>query len=90
MFLDRTDELSMLTQLLNRQRGGELLLFYGRRRVGKTALLRHWSSQSTIPWTYWMAQKEPAELCRKLYAALRGRAANPTTPTLPAGWSCGR
>jgi len=87
MFLDRTDELSMLTQLLNRQRGGELLLFYGRRRVGKTALLRHWSSQSTIPWTYWMAQKEPAELQRrKLYAALRGRAANPTTPTF-ASWS---
>ena len=87
MFLDRTDELAMLEQLLNRQRGGELLLLYGRRRVGKTALLRHWASQNTLPWTYWMAQKEPAELQRrKLYAAIRGRAATMTTPAF-ASWS---
>lgn len=87
MFVDRTDELAMLQQLLNRQRGGELLLLYGRRRVGKTALLRHWASQSALPWTYWMAQKEPAELQRrKLYAAIRGRAATPTAPTF-ASWS---
>src|SRR4051812_3662734 len=53
MFIDRADELAMLQQLLTRQRGGELLLLYGRRRVGKTALLRHWASQSVLPWTYW-------------------------------------
>lgn len=29
MFIDRTDELAMLEQLLTRQRGGELLLLYG-------------------------------------------------------------
>jgi AAA+ ATPase superfamily predicted ATPase len=87
MFVDRTEELAMLQQLLNRQRGSELLLLYGRRRVGKTALLRHWASQSALPWTYWMAQKEPAELQRrKLYAAIRGRAATPTSPTF-ASWS---
>ena len=38
MFIDRSDELAMLDLLLNRQRGGELLPLYGRRRVGKTAL----------------------------------------------------
>ena len=87
MFLDREQELAMLNQLLQRQRGGELLLLYGRRRVGKTALLREWASQSGMPWTYWMAQKEPAELQRrKLYAAVRGRAATPTSPTF-ASWS---
>src|SRR3954471_20475913 len=86
MFVDRTDELVMLQQALSRQRS-ELLLLYGRRRVGKTALLRHWASESQVPWTYWMAQKEPAELQRrKLYAALRGRTASPTTPTF-ASWS---
>lgn len=84
MFVDRSDELTMLAQLLHRQRGGELLLLYGRRRVGKTALLRAWASQSGIPWTYWMAQKEPAVLqelrqcasrrgCRGLLDALRTR-----------------
>lgn len=87
MFIDRTEELAMLQRLLERQRNGELLLLYGRRRVGKTALLRHWASQSALPWTYWMAQKEPAELQRrKLYAALRGRAATSTSPTF-ASWS---
>lgn len=87
MFIDRSDELAMLEQLLNRQRGGELLLLYGRRRVGKTALLRHWAGQGHLPWTYWMAQKEPSELQRrKLYAALRGRAPTATAPTF-ASWS---
>jgi AAA+ ATPase superfamily predicted ATPase len=87
LFVDRTEELAILEQLLKRQRSGELLLLYGRRRVGKTALLRHWASQSELPWIYWMAQKEPAELQRrKLYAAIRGRAATPTAPTF-ASWS---
>src|SRR5215470_8526364 len=86
-FIDRAEELAILEQLLQRQRGGELLLLYGRRRVGKTALLRHWASQSTLPWAYWMAQKEPAELQRrKLYAAIRGRAATSTAPAF-SSWS---
>jgi uncharacterized protein len=86
-FIDRTEELAILEQLRKRQRGGELLLLYGRRRVGKTALLRHWAGQSTLPWTYWMAQKEPADLQRrKLYAAIRGRAATSTAPSF-ASWS---
>jgi AAA+ ATPase superfamily predicted ATPase len=75
MFVNRTEELAHLHGLLARRRAGELLLLYGRRRVGKTALLRHWAEQSDLPWTYWMAQKEPAELQRRrLYAALRGQA----------------
>lgn len=87
MFLDRAHELALLNQISQGQRGGKLLLLYGRRRVGKTALLREWASQSGLPWTYWMAQKEPAELQRrKLYAAVRGRAATPTSPTF-ASWS---
>jgi uncharacterized protein len=86
-FIDRTEELAILEQLRKRRRGGELLLLYGRRRVGKTALLRHWAGQSTLPWAYWMAQKEPADLQRrKLYAAIRGRAATSTAPSF-ASWS---
>ena len=42
MFIDRTAELALLQGLLTRRRAGELLLLYGRRRVGKTALLRRW------------------------------------------------
>lgn len=87
MFVDRTAELGLLQGLTARQRGGELLLLYGRRRVGKTALLRHWAMQSGLPWTYWMAQKEPAELQRRrLAAAIRGRPAATTSPA-GASWS---
>lgn len=86
MFVDRTGELAMLEEMLARQRG-ELLLLYGRRRVGKTALLRHWASQSGIPWTYWMAQKEPADLQRRrLAATIRGRPPSAAGPTFPS-WS---
>jgi AAA+ ATPase superfamily predicted ATPase len=54
-----------------------MVLLYGRRRVGKTSLLRHWSAQAGIPATYWSAEKEPAALQRrKLYAALLGMPVN--------------
>jgi AAA+ ATPase superfamily predicted ATPase len=86
MFVDRTDELALLQGLLGRGRS-ELLLLYGRRRVGKTALLRHWAEQSGVPWSYWMAQKEPADLQRRrLAAALRDRPSSAVGPTFPS-WS---
>lgn len=85
MFYNRLRELAFLEQLQTRSHPGpgQLVLLYGRRRVGKTALLRHWAEQSGLPWVYWMAQREPAALQRRrLTAALLGR--NPAaldTPT---------
>lgn len=73
MFVDRQQELAFLNSLLERQHPGpaQLVLLYGRRRVGKTSLLLHWSAQAGIPATYWSAEKEPAALQRrKLYATL--------------------
>jgi len=73
MFVDRQQELAFLHNLLERQHPGpaQMVLLYGRRRVGKTSLLLHWSAQAGIPATYWSAEKEPAALQRrKLYAAL--------------------
>ena len=73
MFVDRQQELAFLNSLLERQHPGpaQMVLLYGRRRVGKTSLLLHWSAQAGIPVTYWSAEKEPAALQRrKLYAAL--------------------
>lgn len=87
MFVDREAELGMLQAVLARQRGGELVLLYGRRRIGKTALLRAWASASGVPWSYWMAQKEPAELQRRrLAAVLRGRPPTADGPGF-ASWS---
>jgi AAA+ ATPase superfamily predicted ATPase len=73
MFVDRIQELAFLNRVLTRRRPGpaQLLLLYGRRRVGKTNLLLHWSRQSDLPTTFWTAEKEPAALQRrKFYAAL--------------------
>lgn len=73
MFIGRQQELSFLNSLLERRHPGpaQMALLYGRRRIGKTSLLRHWSAQAGIPATYWSAEKEPAALQRrKLYASL--------------------
>ncbi|MEM7800694.1 MAG: ATP-binding protein [Chloroflexota bacterium] len=71
MFFDRIEEVNFLNQLLERRRPGpgQLFLLYGRRRVGKTHLLRRWAELSGIPFTYWAAEKEPAaNQRRKLFA----------------------
>ena len=73
MFINRTSELSFLTAILERQHPGpgQFVMMYGRRRVGKTALLRHWVEQSGLPFTYWVAEKDPAPLQRrKFFGAL--------------------
>lgn len=75
MFVDRQAELAFLDSLLLRDfpSRAQLILFYGRRRVGKTVLLRHWAEASGLPHTYWAAEKEPAGLQRrKLFAAVLG------------------
>jgi hypothetical protein len=75
MFIDRQQEIAFLNSLLQRRHPGpaQMVLLYGRRRVGKTSLLRYWAAQAGIPATYWSAEKEPASLQRrKFYATLLG------------------
>lgn len=80
-FVNRVQELAFLNHILTRERPGlaQMILLYGRRRVGKTELLRHWVEQTTAlgeadspqSYTYWAVEKEPAALQRrKLYARL--------------------
>jgi len=73
MFVDRHQELAFLNSLLNRQHPGpaQLVLLYGRRRVGKTELLLHWALNSGIDFTYWAALRENPTMQRKhLFAQL--------------------
>jgi len=75
MFVDRQAELTFLNAILERRRPtpAQFVLLYGRRRVGKTVLLRHWAEQSGVSHTYWAAEKEPAALQRrKLFARVLG------------------
>jgi uncharacterized protein len=67
MFVDRVEELAFLdgTLRFEARAPGSLVLVYGRRRVGKTVLLRHWAERSRTPYTYWAAEKESAALQRR-------------------------
>ncbi len=71
MFIDRREELAFLNRLLTRKQPGpaQMVLLYGRRRVGKTELLKHWAQQSGIEYIYWAADKEPAALQRRSFMA---------------------
>jgi len=74
-FVDRTRELRFLDGLIGRRRPGpgQLILVYGRRRIGKSRLLRHWAARSEVRWTVWTADKESASRQRRqLFARLRG------------------
>ena len=74
MSVNRQPELAFLNAVLERKRPtpAQFILIYGRRRVGKTVLLRHWAKQVDLSHTYyWAAEKEPAGLQRrKLFARL--------------------
>ena len=73
MFVDRMNELAFLNDLLTRSHPGlaQLVLLYGRRRVGKSELLLHWAEQSGIKYAYWEAIKESATMQRNhLFARL--------------------
>ena len=87
MFVDRVEELAFLDQTLafDRVHPASLVLLYGRRRVGKTHLLRHWAERTGLPSTYWAAEKEPAALQRrKLFARVLN--SNPTDPVAAASF----
>src|SRR3990172_12991706 len=75
VFVNREQELDFLNSLLKRRRPApaHLVLLYGRRRVGKTVLARHWAESTGLPIVYWPAEREPASLQRrKLYARVLG------------------
>jgi AAA+ ATPase superfamily predicted ATPase len=75
MFVDREAELAFLTSALQRTwpTPAQMVLLFGRRRVGKTRLLRRWAEGTGLPVTYWAAEREPAALQRrKLFSAVLG------------------
>jgi len=77
MFVDRDAELAFLNRVLARQQHpgpGQLVMLYGRRRLGKSTLLKHWAETSGVPFTHWVAEKAPAGVQRRsLYARLMGK-----------------
>jgi AAA+ ATPase superfamily predicted ATPase len=70
-FLHRTRELASLDRLTRRAESS-LVLIFGRRRVGKSTLARHWAGKTRWPVFYWESPRSTAEnvrasLLRELY-----------------------
>ena len=53
-FVSREMELALLDDLYRRA-GAQFLILYGRRRIGKTALITQWGGDIEGPYLYWMA-----------------------------------
>jgi len=56
-FVNREGELGALDEMW-RRRGAQFLVLYGRRRIGKTALLLHWARKHSH--LYWVAKRTSA------------------------------
>ncbi|MBX3055884.1 MAG: ATP-binding protein [Anaerolineae bacterium] len=81
-FIGRQQELKLLDRLWN-SKDSELIILYGRRRVGKTRLLTHWMNRHRAQGTglYWMAEPTSAvDQLRSFSQAL----ANFSDPDAPA------
>lgn len=75
MFVNREREIAFLNSVLERNAptSAQMVLLYGRRRVGKTVLARRWAEMTGLPTLYWAAEREPAGLQRrKLYSRMLG------------------
>ena len=58
-FIGRKDELAAMDRAWNSDKA-ELIILYGRRRVGKTRLLTHWIKNHDAHGLYWMAEATSA------------------------------
>ena len=59
-FKNRTLELKLLDGIAGSHRA-EMTVLFGRRRIGKTKLLRHWSRRHKAPDLYWTGYRTTAE-----------------------------
>lgn len=81
-FMGRTQELALINQLWEAS-GAQFLVLYGRRRIGKTALLADWIERSGQRALYWVATpSSPLGQLRSFSQAVYN-AANPEAPAPP-------
>lgn len=78
-FLGREQELKLLDQLWEAP-GAQFLVLYGRRRVGKTALLSHWIERSGYRALYWVATPSSPFAQLRSFSQAVYNAANPDAP----------
>jgi len=59
-FRNRVRELKELNRIAS-SKTSQMLVLYGRRRIGKTSLLRHWSETHRAPSIYWTGYRTTSE-----------------------------
>ncbi len=61
-FVNRESEISVLNDIYKRERA-QLVVLYGRRRIGKTALITHWlQNYIKKDFIYWVAHKSSSDM----------------------------
>src|SRR3972149_5637616 len=78
-FYDRKRELRLLNEIFARS-GGQMFVLYGRRRVGKTALLTHWLESRKRPALYWTADRTSAAAQLRSFSVAVQNYINPDQP----------
>lgn len=70
MFVNRQKELENLNEIY-RRKPAQFVAVYGRRRIGKTALLTHWLDK-TVPFSglYWVAHRSSAKILLDDFSAI--------------------
>lgn len=78
-FIGRQRELAVLDHLWDSNRA-QFLILYGRRRVGKTALLAYWIRETGRRTLYWVASPDSALAQLRSFSQAVYNFANPTSP----------
>lgn len=81
-FVSREMELALLDDLYQRT-GAQFLILYGRRRIGKTALITQWGRGIDAPYLYWMASQTSATNQLRNFSQALFQFLNPETTVTP-------
>jgi uncharacterized protein len=81
-FVSREMELALLDNLYQRA-GAQFLILYGRRRIGKTALVTQWGRRLDAPYLYWMASQTSATNQLRNFSQALFHFLNPETAVTP-------
>lgn len=81
-FVSREMEQALLNDLYQRD-GAQFLILYGRRRIGKTALITQWGGGINAPYLYWMASQTSATNQLRNFSQALFQFLNPDTAVTP-------
>ena len=81
-FVSREMEQALLDDLYKRD-SAQFLILYGRRRIGKTALVTQWGRDISVPYLYWMATQTSATNQLRNFSQALFQFLNPDTAVTP-------